>query len=224
MRILIADDEQDMVSVLEAILKRERYSVDAVYDGQDALDYSLVGNYDCVILDVMMPKLDGFTVVRQLRAKGISTPVLLLTAKGQVEDRIEGLDCGADDYLPKPFDVGEFLARVRALTRRSTAYTPSVLRVGNISLHPDHFTLCCGEQSITLSNKEFQMLELLIRQQGRLISTEQLMERIWGYASEAEVNVVWAYISYLRKKLAAVGANVKIQARRGRGYVLEETE
>lgn len=222
MRILVADDEPEMTMVLEALLQREHYSVDVVYDGQDALDYGLAENYDCLVLDIMMPKLDGIQVLQALRAKNISTPVLLLTAKSQVEDRVIGLDSGADDYLPKPFDNREFIARVRALTRRGGEYTPSVLTAGNATLDCSTFELKCGQACIRLGNKEFQMLELLMRQAGRLISTEQFMEHIWGYDSEAEINVVWAYISYLRRKLEAVGANVRITARRGQGYLLEE--
>ena len=171
-----------------------------------------------------MPKLNGLQVLEQLRENNISTPILLLTAKGQVEDRIEGLNCGADDYLPKPFDVGEFIARVRALTRRNGVFTSHILTVGNISLNRSTFELARDEMAVRLGNKEFQMMELLMRQQGRFISTEQFMERIWGYESESEINVVWAYISYLRRKLSALGANVKITASRGRGYMLEVEE
>ncbi len=222
MRLLVADDEPEMTMALEALLRREHYSVDVVNDGQDALDYGLAENYDCLILDIMMPKLDGIQVLQALRAKNISTPVLLLTAKSQIEDRVAGLDSGADDYLPKPFDHRELIARVRALTRRGGEYTPSILTVGNTSLDCSTFELKCGASCIRLGNKEFQMLELLMRQAGRLISTEQFMEHIWGYDSEAEINVVWAYISYLRRKLEAVGSNVRIAARRGQGYLLEE--
>ncbi len=222
MRILVADDEPEMTMVLEALLTREHYSVDVVHDGQDALDYGIAENYDCLVLDIMMPKLDGIQVLQALRAQNISTPVLLLTAKSQVEDRIAGLNSGADDYLPKPFNNGEFVARVRALTRRGRVYAPSVLSSGNITLDCSVFELRCGGSAIRLGSKEFQMLELLMRQQGRLISTEQFMERIWGYDSNAEINVVWAYISYLRRKLEAIGANVRITARRGQGYLLEK--
>ena len=222
MRILVADDEPEMTMVLEALLRREHYSVDVVNDGQDALDYGLAENYDCLILDIMMPGLDGIQVLRALRARNVSTPVLLLTARSQIEDRVAGLDSGADDYLPKPFDNREFIARVRALTRRGGGYTPSVLTAGNTTLDCAAFELRCGQSRVRLGNKEFQMLELLMRQKGRLISTEQFMEHIWGYDSEAEINVVWAYISYLRRKLEAVGADVRIAARRGQGYLLEE--
>lgn len=223
MRILVADDEPEMTMVLEVLLKREHYSVDVVYNGQDALDYGLAENYDCIVLDIMMSKLDGIQALQALRAKNIATPVLLLTAKSQVEDRVAGLDSGADDYLPKPFDNREFIARVRALTRRGGEYKPTALTAGNVVLDCSTFELKCGFSCIRLGNWEFQMLELLMRQEGRLISTEQFMEHIWGYDSEAEINVVWAYISYLRRKLEAVGANVRIVARRGQGYLLEES-
>lgn len=222
MRILVADDEPEMTMVLEALLRRENYSVDVVHDGRDALDYGLADNYDCLVLDIMMPKKDGIQVLQALRAQNVSTPVLLLTAKSQVEDRIAGLDSGADDYLPKPFHNGEFLARVRALTRRGQVFTPSVLAAGNIRLDCSTFELRCGGSAIRLGSKEFQMLELLMRQKGRVVTTEQFMERIWGYDSEVEISVVWAYISYLRRKLEAVGADVRISTRRGFGYLLEE--
>ena len=222
MRILVADDEPEMTMVLEALLRRENYSVDVVHNGRDALDYGLADNYDCLVLDIMMPKKDGIQVLQALRAQNVSTPVLLLTAKSQVEDRIAGLDSGADDYLPKPFHNGEFLARVRALTRRGQVFTPSVLAAGNIRLDCSTFELRCGGSAIRLGSKEFQMLELLMRQKGRVVTTEQFMERIWGYDSEVEISVVWAYISYLRRKLEAVGADVRISTRRGFGYLLEE--
>ena len=222
MRVLIADDEPEMTAVLEALLRRENYSVDVVYDGQDALDYGLADNYDCLVLDIMMPKKDGIQVLQALRAQNVSTPVLLLTAKGQVEDRIAGLDSGADDYLPKPFHNGEFLARVRAMTRRGQVFTPSVLAAGNIRLDCSTFELRCGGSAIRLGSKEFQMLELLMSNPRSLISAERFMEKIWGYDSQAEVNVVWVYISYLRKKLSALKANVQIKATRNAGYSLED--
>lgn len=222
MRILVADDEREMTEVLTELLRRAHYSVDVVYNGQDALDYGLAENYDCLILDIMMPELDGLQVLQALRWQQVSTPVLLLTAKGQVIDRIAGLDSGADDYLPKPFDNGELVARVRALTRRGGVYLPNVLTAGKATLDRSTFELRGSRGAVRLGNKEFQMLELLMRQKGRPISTEQFMERIWGYDSEAELNVVWAYISYLRRKLEAVGAEVRITARRGQGYLLEE--
>lgn len=220
-RILIADDEEEMTQALSAILKHEHYSVDTVHDGLAALDYGMAESCDCLVLDIMMPGLDGLQVLRKLRENGISTPVLLLTAKGEVEDRVAGLNCGADDYLPKPFDVREFLARVRSLTRRGGTFTPQILTVGNVSLNRSTFELSSGGTAVRLGNKEFQMMELLMRRQGQFISTEQFMERIWGYECDSEINVVWAYISYLRRKLASLGADVKITASRGRGYMLE---
>ncbi len=222
MRLLLAEDEKELSKALCAILKHNNYSVDAVYNGQDALDYGLAENYDGIILDIMMPKKNGLEVLSELRTAGISTPVIILTAKSEVEDCILGLDTGADDYLTKPFNMGELLARLRALTRRKSEFSPNVISFGNITLNRESFELSCDNEKVRLGNKEFQMLEMLITSPGRLISTEQFMERIWGYDSEAEINVVWVYISYLRKKLAAVGADVEIKAVRGVGYSLEE--
>lgn len=224
MRLLLAEDEKELSNALVAILKHNNYSVDAVYNGVDALEYALAGEYDGVILDIMMPKMDGLTVLARLREKGLSVPVLLLTAKSEVDDRIAGLDTGADDYLTKPFAMGELLARIRAMSRRKSEFAPNVLTQGNIRLNRANYELSCGESSFRLGNKEYQLLELLMSNPGRLISTEQFMERIWGCDSEAEINVVWVYISYLRKKLAALGATVEIRATRGVGYTLEECE
>ena len=221
MRILVADDEYELAAGLEAMLKREHYSVDVVHDGQEAFDWAYTDNYDCIVLDIMMPKKDGLTVLKELRSRGISTPVLLLTAKGEADDRIKGLNEGADDYLPKPFVMGEFLARVKALTRRGTAYVPTATQVGDVSLDRDSFELSCGENSVRLGNKEFQMLDMMLRQQGRFVSTEQFIERIWGYDSYVENNVVWTYISYLRRKLESIGSQGKIVSSRGRGYTVE---
>ena len=221
MRILLADDEADMVRALEAVLKREHFSVDCVYNGQDALDYGASQNYDLIVLDIMMPFLDGLQVVRGLRERSVSTPVLLLTARGQVDDRIVGLNSGADDYLPKPFVMGEFLARVRALTRRFGAYIPNSLIFGDLKLDTSSFILSAHGTSLRLGNKEFQLMELLMRYSGRYVSTEMIMDRIWGYDSDAEVSVVWVYISNLRKRLESIGSSVKILASRGRGYTLE---
>ncbi|SCP99602.1 response regulator transcription factor [Anaerobium acetethylicum] len=224
MRILLAEDEKELSNALVAILKHNNYSVDAVYDGADALDYGLSENYDVLILDIMMPKMSGLEALEKLRKQGVQTPVLMLTAKTEIEDRIAGLDMGADDYLGKPFAMGELLARVRAMTRRKSEFTSNLIESGNITLNKENFELSNGKSSLRLGNKEFQMLEMLISNPKRLISTEQFMERIWGYDSEAEINVVWVYISYLRKKLASLDANVKIKAVRGVGYTLEECE
>ncbi len=224
MRVLLAEDEQEMSNALVMILKHNNYSIDAVYNGADALDYGLSGKYDVIILDIMMPQLSGLEVLAKLREKGIHTPILMLTAKSQIEDRIRGLDMGADDYLSKPFAMGELLARVRAMTRRKAEFTPNLIQLGNISLNKESYELSNLDVSIRLSNKEFQMLEMLMNNPKRLISTEQFMERIWGYDSEAEINVVWVYISYLRKKLESLGATVKLKAVRGVGYTLEEKD
>lgn len=223
MRLLLAEDEKELSKALCAILKHNNYSVDAVFNGQDALDYGLCENYDGIILDIMMPKKNGLEVLRELRAQGVSTPVLMLTAKAEVEDRIMGLDLGADDYLTKPFSMGELLARIRAITRRKSEFSPNLLTSGNLSLNRETFELSVGGNSLRLGNKEFQMMEMLMSNPGRLISTEQFMERIWGYETEAEINVVWVYISYLRKKLLNLGAKLEIKAVRGVGYTLEET-
>ena len=222
MRLLLAEDEKDLSKALCAVLKHNNYSVDPVFNGQDALDYGLCENYDAIILDIMMPKKNGLEVLSELRQKGIDTPVIILTAKSETEDKILGLDTGADDYLTKPFSMGELLARIRALTRRKSEFSPNLLTAGNLSLNRETFELSVGSNALRLGNKEFQMIELLMSSPGRLISTEQFMEKIWGYETEAEINVVWVYISYLRKKLVTLGANLEIKAVRGVGYTLEE--
>lgn len=224
MRLLLADDEVEFTRALVAILKHNNWSVDAVHDGADALDYAINGEYDGIILDVMMPKKSGIEVLTELREHGITTPVLLLTAKGEISDRIEGLDAGADDYLPKPFDMGEFLARVRALTRRRADFSPGILTLSDLSLDRASFELTGPEGICRLGNKEFQMMEMMMANPGRLISTEQFMEKIWGYDSDAEINVVWVYISYLRKRIFSVGSRVGIKAVRRVGYTLEDEQ
>lgn len=224
MRILLAEDEKELSNALVAILKHNNYSVDAVYNGADAFDYGLSENYDIIILDIMMPKMSGLEVLEKLRQKWIHTPVLMLTAKSEIEDRIQGLDKGADDYLSKPFAMGELLARIRAMGRRKSEFTPNLIEVSNITLNKENYELSNGQSSLRLGNKEYQMLEMLMMNPKRMISTEQFMERIWGYDAEAEINVVWVYISYLRKKLASLEAKVKIKAVRGVGYTLEEDE
>lgn len=222
LRILLAEDEKELSNALVAILKHNNYSVDAVYDGADALDYGLSENYDVIILDIMMPKMSGLEVLQKLREKGIHVPILMLTAKTEIDDRIHGLDLGADDYLGKPFAMGELLARVRAMSRRKSEFTPNLIEVSNISLNKENYELSNGKSSLRLGNKEFQMLQMLMMNPKCLISTEQFMERIWGYDTEVEINVVWVYISYLRRKLESLDANVKIKAVRGVGYTLEE--
>lgn len=221
MRLLLAEDEKELSDALVAVLKHNNYSVDAVYNGQDALDYLEAQEYDGAILDIMMPKMDGITVLKKIRAQGSRVPVLMLTAKTEVDDRVEGLDSGANDYLGKPFAMKELLARIRAMTRTRTESGGANLQYGNISLNRTTFELSTDKESIRLANKEFQMLEMLMSNPGQIISTERFMEKIWGYDSETEINVVWVYISYLRKKLTAVQADVEIKAARNQGYSLE---
>jgi len=221
MRLLLAEDEHPLSDALVAILTHSNYSVDAVYDGQEALDYLEYGEYDGVILDIMMPKKDGITVLKTIRAAGNTVPVLLLTAKSEIDDRVEGLDAGADDYLPKPFASKELLARIRAMTRRQPALQNTDLHCGNVSLSRTDFTLTGPGGTVKLANKEFQMLEMLMANPGQVIATERFLEKIWGYESEAEINVVWVNLSSLRKKLASAGADIQIKANRGLGYSLE---
>lgn len=222
MRLLLAEDERALSRALVAILERNHYSVDAVYDGKAALDYLSADNYDGVILDIMMPEVDGITVLKEIRRKGNQIPVLLLTAKSEVDDKVAGLDAGANDYLAKPFHTKELLARIRAMTRVQTGQGDSRLQVGNLILDRASFELSAPGGSFRLANKEFQMLELLMSNPGNVIPAERFMEKIWGHDSEAEMNVVWVYISYLRKKLTALRANVSIRAIRNAGYLLEE--
>ncbi len=222
MRLLLADDEKELSNALVAILKHSNYTVDAVYNGTDALDYALTGSYDGIILDIMMPGMDGTEVLKKLRDEGISTPVLFLTAKTEVEDRIRGLDLGADDYLPKPFDIGELLARVRAMLRRKEDFAPANLTCGNLTLDRAGYELKTPDHdSIHLSGREFQMMEMLMTSPGRIISVDTFMDRIWA-DGEADVNVVWVYISNLRKKLNSLDATCEIKASRGVGYSINE--
>ena len=222
MRLLLAEDELALSRAITAILKKNNYEVDAVYDGEAALDYLALGNYDGAILDIMMPGMDGISVLKRTRADGNGVPILILTAKSEVDDKVIGLDAGANDYLTKPFAAKELLARIRAMTRAQSAQNTSEMRMGNICLNRATFELSSPTDSFRLAGKEFQMMELLLSNPRHLISTEQFMERIWGQDSEADIHVVWVYISYLRKKLAALNANVRIKAIRNAGYTLEE--
>lgn len=221
MRILLAEDEISLAKAIVKIFEKNNYSADAVYDGLSALEYLESGNYDVAVLDVMMPKMDGITVLKNIRAKGSNIPVLILTAKSEVEDKVLGLDSGANYYLTKPFDTKELLATIRAITRSPMA-TDSKLNVGNLTLDTATYELSTKSGSFKLANKEFQMMEMLMSNPHRLIPVERFMEKIWGYDSEAEINVVWVYISYLRKKLTALDANLIIKASRNAGYSLEE--
>ena len=221
MRLLLADDERELSRALEAVLKHNNYSVDVVSNGADAMDYALSENYDGLILDIMMPKKNGLEVVRELRERGIPTPVLLLTARAEIDQRIEGLDAGADDYLTKPFAMGELLARVRALTRRREAYTPELLSFEGMTLNLSTFELQGPGGSFRLGNKEFQMMEMFLCNQGHSITHKRLLEKIWGDEKQVQTNVVWMYISYLRKKLEALHANLQITEASHAEYILE---
>ena len=211
MRLLLAEDEKELAKALAVILKHNNYSVDTVHDGEDALTYLESGNYDGAILDIMMPKLDGLSVLRKIRDEGNCIPVLILTAKSEIDDRVAGLDAGADDYLTKPFAMKELLARVRAMLRRRTETVDTVLAFDDITLELSTSILSSGEEKVRLTNKEFQMLEMLIEANGGIISVEKFMDKIWGYDSETEQNVVWVYVSYLRRKLAGIGSSVVIE-------------
>lgn len=224
MRLLIAEDEKSLSKALLAIVEKDGYSADAVYDGAEALDYLETNNYDALILDIMMPKMDGFTLLKTLREKENPIPVLILSARSEIDDKVAGLDGGANDYLTKPFSPKELLARIRVLTRSQTQAADSTLKLGNIILDRAQNELSSPTGSFHLTNKEFQIMEFLMSNPKHLIPTERLMEKIWGYENNAELNVVWVYISYLRKKLDALHADIQIKATRNAGYSLEVIE
>ena len=224
MKLLYAEDEAAMSEAVVDILTYHNYMVDAVADGADALAYARLEHYDGIILDIMMPKLSGLEVLRQLRAEGCRTPILLLTAKGETEDQVQGLDLGADDYLPKPFSMELLLARVRAMLRRREEFTPNVLRRGSITLNQQTYELSGGGQTFVLPKLEYRLMELLMLNKDVYLSSEELLVKVWGYDTEAELGTVWVYISYLRKRLAALNADVTIAARRNVGYRLEVAE
>ena len=222
MKLLIAEDEIDLAEALTAFFEKNQFTVEAVHNGADAYDYAREGGYDAVILDVMMPKMNGIEVLRRLREDGVTIPIMMLTAKAEKDDRVEGFDAGADDYLPKPFAPDELLARVRALLRRAGEFKPTVLSFGELKLDPSTGMLSCGEEAVRLSGREFQLMELFLRSPKIIFSVDKIMERIWGWDSDAEINVVWVHISNLRKKLKVIGSSVAIRANRGMGYVLED--
>ncbi|WP_313468174.1 response regulator transcription factor [Carnobacterium sp.] len=224
MRLLLAEDEQELARAVQVILENQGYSVDIVYDGQDAYDYASLAEYDGMILDIMMPKLTGLEVLDRLRKDGKQLPILLLTAKSAVGDRIEGLDSGADDYLTKPFAMGELVARVRAMTRRKTVLQPRILTFEDLLLDCDAVRISNGKDEVKLSNKEFQILQLLMENPRQIFSAEQLIERIWGLDTDIEMNSIWVHLSNVRKKLSALNVHVKIVATRGVGYALEEEQ
>ena len=224
MRLLIAEDELDLAEALSVFFEKNHFSVDAVHNGLDAYEYGVTGAYDAIILDVMMPKMDGIEVLERLRSEGVKTPIMMLTAKGEKNDRITGFNAGADDYLPKPFDPDELLSRVRAILRRSEAYQPTLLRCGDLTLDPGSGVLDCGAHMVRLNGREFQVMELFMRSPRQVFSAERIMEKVWGWDAEAEINVVWVNISNLRKRLKTVGSRVQLRANRGLGYALEDTE
>lgn len=221
MRLLVAEDEREIGKALKLILERSKYSVDWVDNGTDALEYLLTGSYDGAVLDIMMPGQDGIAVLTALRRAGLSTPVLLLTAKAELSDRVAGLDAGADDYLPKPFASSELLARVRAMLRRREQFTPDLLTFEDLTLNCSAYELGSTHGVLRLTNREFQIMELLMRSPHHIFSSEQLMERIWGWDSDTEINVVWTNIAYLRRKLARLKVRAEIRSVRGAGYMLE---
>ena len=221
MKLLLAEDERSLSKALTAILEHNGYTVDAVYDGVEALEYLEMGEYDGLILDIMMPRMDGMTALQKIREQGNQIPILMLTAKSEVDDKVAGLDNGANDYLTKPFASKELLARIRAMTRTQTVAVTSVLQFANISLDQATKELSSPSGEFHLANKEFQVMKLLMSNPKNVIPTERIMERVWGYDSNAELNVVWAYISYLRKKLTALHADIQIKATRNTGYSLE---
>lgn len=223
MRLLVVEDEMQLADALTEILKRNKYFVDTVYDGIDGLDNALTGVYDCIILDIMLPGMNGIEILKNIRREKISTPVLLLTARSEVEDKINGLDCGADDYLTKPFVTGELLARVRALTRRKGEFADeNKLSYSGLELNKNSCSIGCGGNDVKLSLKEYQIMELLMTNPKQILPKERIIEKIWGYDSDVEYNNIEVYISFLRKKLSVISAPIQIKTARGIGYFLEQ--
>ena len=223
MRVLIVEDEVRLAEALGQIMTQQKYQADVVFDGADGLDYALTGQYDVIVLDVMLPKRDGFQVVREMRAQHVSTPVLLLTARDEIPDKVAGLDCGADDYMTKPFSPDELLARVRALSRRQGEVVLEEMTFADLTLELATHTLRCGTRCVSLGFKEFEVLRLLMSSGHMVVPKETLLSRVWGQESDAEDNNVEAYISFLRKKLFYLGSRVGIGTMRKVGYRLEET-
>ena len=222
MRLLYAEDEDALSRAVCAVLKKNNYEVDPVYNGVDALDYIIGGEYDAAILDIMMPEMDGIEVLKEVRKEGNDIPIIMLTAKAEIDDKVNGLDAGANDYLAKPFEMKELLARIRALLRTHSEQTTSTLAFGNTQLDQTTFELSGPDGCEKLSNKEYQLMEVMINHPKQIFSADSFLEKIWGYETDADINVIWVYISYLRKKLAAIGSDLKIKATRNVGYSLEE--
>ena len=223
MRILIAEDDPKLLKSLVHIFEMNHYAVDGVDNGNDAFDFASSDEYDGLVLDIMMPGMDGVTLLKKLRANGITTPALFLTAKTETYQKIEGLDAGADDYLPKPFSTGELLARVRAMLRRKDNFTPDLLTFGKLTLNRSTYELICDGKMQALSGKEFQVMEMLMQNRGVIVTAEQLITHIWGWDTNVDTSVVWVHISNIRKKLEALAAPVSIKFVRNAGYMLETT-
>ena len=222
MRLLIAEDDTKLLKTLIHLFRMNQYTVDGVDNGRDAVDYALTGEYDGLVLDVMMPEMDGIAALKCLRENGITTPALFLSARTEVYQRVEGLDAGADDYLPKPFSTAELLARVRAMLRRKDHFTPDVLNFGDVTLNCSTYELCFGGHSLPLSGKEFQVTELMMRQPNTLVPIDRFLTHIWGWNTNVDTSVIWVHVSNVRKKIDALGAPVRIRFVRNGGYVLEE--
>lgn len=223
MKILVVEDDRELSRAIKRLLEFNKYEVDVAFDGLEALDKVYYNEYDALILDYMMPKMDGITTLKTLRANDNNVPVLMLTAKASIDDKVEGLDAGADDYLTKPFQIKELLARVRALLRRKGEVISS-LEFGDFTLDPNTAEVISKDKRVNLTNKEYQLLELFIRNKNVLLSTEKIMNIIWDFNSQAEINVVWQFISNIRKKLKLIGSNYTIQAVRGIGYRLGKND
>ena len=222
MKLLLAEDEKALSEAVVDILTYHKYIVDAVYNGEDAYDFAMYGNYDGIILDIMMPKRDGLEVLTELRKNGYKKPVMLLTAKSQIEDRIKGLDSGADDYLAKPFDMGELLARIRAMLRRGEEFHTNQIHFGDLTLNVEDGIISCGGRSVVLPKQEYRLMEQLMLNSSCFMTSEDLLEKAWGYNADTDINSVWLYISYLRKRLASLESKVEIITRRNFGYKLEK--
>ena len=220
MKVLIAEDELEVARAVKVFLERNKINTDVVNDGREALDYILQVQYDVIVLDIMMPLMDGVTVLKSIRAKGISTPVLFLTAKSGIDDRVTGLDAGADDYLVKPFDMNELTARIKALSRRSMAYAPDIIDINGTKLNCGTFEISCGDKAEKLNNKEFQLMELFMKYPKQVFSADHIMGRIWA-DSGADIDVLWTYMGFIRKKLKKIDATIGIKTVRGAGYSLE---
>lgn len=222
MKILVAEDDPRLLKTLIHLFESNQFIADGVSDGEDALDYAMTGEYDGLVLDIMMPGMDGIDVLKALRAKGVSTPALFLTARTEIEQRVEGLDAGADDYLPKPFATAELIARVRAMLRRKDTFVPDLLDSGGLTLNRSTYQISYKDKTLSLSGKEFQLLEVFMQRPGVIVTTEQLMTHVWGWETDVDTSVVWVHISNLRKKLDSIEAPVGIRFQRGAGYVLED--